>query len=97
MVKRIVKMTFREACVGDFLVLFEKYKAQIRHAEGCLSLELLQAHEPGNVFFTYSFWDDPGYLEQYRRSEVFAVVWPQTKSYFALPAEAWTVNVLHHL
>jgi quinol monooxygenase YgiN len=97
MVKRIVKMTFREEECDTFLALFEQYKHQIRKSEGCKSLKLLRAHHPANVFFTYSTWDDPANLEDYRKSTVFSEVWPLTKALFAAPAEAWTTDVLHDL
>jgi hypothetical protein len=46
------------------------------------------------VFFTYSEWEDPIYLEQYRQSALFAVVWSQTKTFFNAKPEAWTTEVL---
>ena len=44
------------------------------------------------VLFTYSVWDDPGDLEAYRTSEVFAGVWPVVKELFDAPAQAWTLD-----
>ncbi len=85
-------MNFRKEATGDFQNIFEKYKEQIRAAEGCRHLTLLREKPEGAVFFTYSKWDDESFLEKYRHSAIFAEVWPQTKSLFAAPAEAWTVN-----
>jgi quinol monooxygenase YgiN len=56
MIIRIVKMTFQEEGVPDFLANFHKHKQQIRDFEGCKHLELLQQEGQPNVFFTYSWW-----------------------------------------
>jgi quinol monooxygenase YgiN len=97
MVTRIVKMTFRSECCDDFLNIFEKYKKQIRAAEGCTHLTLLQAQDEPYVFFTYSKWNSEKDLDAYRYSPVFAEVWPQVKIMFVAPAEAWTVSSLTEL
>lgn len=89
---RIVKMCFRPECVEDFKALFEARKEMIRGQEGCTRLELLRDINDANVFFTYSFWDDPKYLEQYRKSEFFADTWVKTKALFAEKAAAWSVE-----
>jgi len=88
---RIVKMSFRPECVEDFQQLFEERKAIIRGQEGCTHLELLRDINHPNVFFTYSFWEEPKYLEQYRNSEFFADTWAKTKALFAEKAAAWSV------
>jgi quinol monooxygenase YgiN len=90
MVTRIVKMTFKPELVADFLALFHASKSEIRNAPGCMHLELLQCTDASHVFFTYSHWRDTESLDLYRRSEVFAYVWPRTKALFAAPAEAWS-------
>jgi quinol monooxygenase YgiN len=95
MVKRIVKLTFKPELVSEFEAIFKKYQDSIRCAEGCTHLELWQSNQ--HIFFTYSWWEDEKYLEDYRQSELFAEVWPQTKKLFAQPAEAWTVQVLAEL
>jgi quinol monooxygenase YgiN len=94
MVTRIVKMTFRIEACEDFLSIFNKYKEKIRNAEGCVHLQLLRETKDGNIFFTYSKWEDEKYLDIYRNSPIFAEVWPQTKALFTQPAEAWTVDEL---
>ncbi|MBL7707059.1 MAG: antibiotic biosynthesis monooxygenase [Taibaiella sp.] len=88
---RIVKMCFRPECVEDFKQLFEERKALIRAQEGCTHLELLRDINNPSVFFTYSFWQDPEYLEQYRQSAFFADTWARTKALFAEKAAAWSV------
>ena len=79
--------------IADLLLeIFNKYKEQIRNANGCTHLSLLQDKEESYVFFTYSKWDDEESLDAYRYSETFAEVWPQVKVIFAAPPEAWTVE-----
>ena len=92
MVTRIVKMTFRTESVEAFMDIFERYKLHIRNAEGCQHLSLLRDKKQPNIFFTYSHWTDESYLDQYRESELFGVVWPLTKALFAEPAQAWTLD-----
>ncbi len=93
MVTRIVKMSFMPEKAEEFKQLFEQYKMQIANAEGCLSLRMMQ--ERGTtIFFTYSEWKSEEYLEQYRRSDLFALVWSQTKTFFNDKPQAWTNEVL---
>jgi len=94
---RIVKMTFRPEAVPAFLEMFGGIKNAIAGFEGCRSLRLLQCTESKNVLFTYSTWDSPERLEAYRRSELFANTWKQTKPWFAAPAQAWSVDTLEEL
>lgn len=91
MIVRIVKMTFEKDKVDDFLSIFAASKALIRASEGCKHLELWQEKKDGNIFFTYSHWDDESYLDKYRHSALFADVWAKTKALFADKPEAWTV------
>ncbi len=91
MIVRIVKMTFDPSGVSDFLKNFAANKEAIRASEGCLRLELLQQHDAENVFFTYSWWDDPQSLENYRHSQLFKEVWAFTKALFCEKPEAWSV------
>lgn len=97
MVVRIVKMTFRPEACDDFIQLFETYHRQIRAAEGCLSLQMLRQDKESPVFFTYSTWKDESFIELYKQSDTFGVVWPKTKLLFAAPPEAWTCNSLYQL
>ncbi len=97
MVIRIVKMTFKTDSTDQFLAIFDTYKERIRSAEGCSHLKLLRDDAMPNIFFTYSIWDDPKYLEKYRTSPTFGEVWPQVKPLFAAPTEAWTTQALHEI
>ena len=91
---RIVKMTFREDCVPDFLEMFDGIKNAIATFEGCQSLSLLQSMESPNIIFTYSRWNNAEALERYRQSELFITTWRTTKAWFDKPAEAWSVDEL---
>ncbi|MDN4166529.1 antibiotic biosynthesis monooxygenase family protein [Cytophagales bacterium LB-30] len=83
MIVRIVRMTFQEDKVKDFLQLFNETKERIRHFEGCQHLTLLQdAHKP-HIFSTYSHWESEQDLNKYRDSALFGEVWPATKALFA--------------
>jgi heme-degrading monooxygenase HmoA len=92
MVKRVVKMDFREDGIEDFLAIFAESSPQIRRFPGCRRLELWRCRQPHNIFFTYSWWDSEEALDEYRRSELFRATWALTKALFARPAEAWSVD-----
>lgn len=92
---RLVKMTFRPEEVARFQELFQGWAPRIRNSPGCRYLELWHDKEDQRVFFTHSHWDGPDDLEAYRRSAVFADVWPVVKALFDAPAEAWSVDREH--
>ncbi len=97
MLIRIVKMTFQPQNIPTFLENFEENKEKIRSFEGCQHLELWQETEGGNVLFTYSHWDAPQSLENYRNSPLFKTVWAFTKTLFADKPEAWSFTPKHIL
>lgn len=97
MIIRIVKMTFQQDRVPEFVANFQKHKEQIRGFEGCSHLELLQQEGQPNVFFTYSWWHSDGDLENYRHSQLFKEVWAFTKNLFSARPEAWSLNQLEKL
>lgn len=92
MIIRIVKMTFNEAMVNDFLEVFNRNKMLIRNFEGVKMLELYRDTDSRNIFFTYSVWDSHDSLENYRNSKLFKEVWSATKALFKEKAEAWSVQ-----
>ncbi|HLP92825.1 MAG TPA: antibiotic biosynthesis monooxygenase family protein [Saprospiraceae bacterium] len=95
MIKRIVKMTFREEAADTFVSeVFEQSKEKIRAFEGCRHMELLRQKNQPNVMFTLSIWNDEEALNAYRASELFADTWAKTKALFAARAEAWTTEVI---
>lgn len=97
MIIRIVKMTFHEDKVSDFLRNFAEHKEQIRGFKGCEHLELLQQEGQSKVFFTYSWWHSEADLENYRHSPLFQKVWAYTKSLFSGRPEAWSLVQIEKL
>jgi heme-degrading monooxygenase HmoA len=82
MLIRLVRMTFQEDKIPDFLEIFNNSKQKIRHFEGCSHLELLQDTLQANVLMTYSFWESETHLNVYRNSELFKTTWAATKALF---------------
>ncbi len=91
---RIVRMTFIESCVSDFETLFAKHSDEISAQQGCYSVELVKDSSNPNVRSTISRWDSEGSLNNYRKSELFGVVWPETKKLFSAPPEV--VSYISH-
>ncbi|NJK83864.1 MAG: antibiotic biosynthesis monooxygenase [Saprospiraceae bacterium] len=92
MIQRIVKMTFKEEHIADFLVIFEEAHHKISAFEGCHYLALLQDQQQPNVFFTHSHWESAAFLEHYRQSELFRTTWAKTKKLFADKPQAWSLQ-----
>ena len=94
---RIVKMTFKEDKIDDFINNFNDNKDKIRNTRGCKLLELHRDKTNPTVFFTYSYWDTEFDLENYRNSQLFKNVWNITKLLFKDKAEAWSVDKVYSL
>lgn len=97
MIVRLVKMTFRPEEIGRFQGLFEGWRHRIMASPGCLRLELLHDATDPRTFFTHSVWASADFLEGYRRSPVFAEVWPVVKAMFAEKAQAWSLCSEHRM
>ena len=95
MIIRIVKLTFKQDHVDEFLELFDVAKEKILSFEGCIELELLRDQEEPNVFFTYSVWKADEYLQKYRSSKIFGTYWTQVKKMFMTKAVAWSLNSIY--
>lgn len=93
MITRIVKMTFQDEKCQDFENYFREIVDQIAGQPGCHHVKLLRETE-GNVFFTYSIWDDQLSLDAYRNTELFAQVWPKVKKWFADKPQAWSTTLI---
>lgn len=89
---RIVKLTFKQEHVQDFLSLFEERKNAIRNSEGCTQLSLWNHTTQSNIFYTYSIWNKPEDLEMYRHSPLFSDTWDSVKQWFDAPPEAFSAN-----
>ena len=83
MLIRIVRMTFKTSEVDTFLAMFDGTKQKIRNFKGCQHLTLLRDAHHGNIFMTYSIWENEAALEQYRHSDLFKSTWKKTKQWFA--------------
>ncbi len=94
MIVRLVTMTFKEESTEAFLALFNVYKNQIRSSQGCTGLELIRNSKIRNQICTLSHWGNENFLNQYRDSELFGVVWPETKKLFLDKATAVSYEVL---
>ncbi len=92
MIVRVVRLTFHQEKVPDFLELFNERKVRIRHFEGCLHLALWQDVKEPAVYCTYSHWMDERALDKYRFSSFFKETWGLTRALFAAPAVAWSVH-----
>lgn len=94
MLVRIVKMSFDPSKIDVFLANFELVKDRIRNFEGCQFLELYREKNDGNIFFTYSYWENEVALNNYRNSALFESVWAETKILFNDKPQAWSVDKL---
>jgi hypothetical protein len=79
---RIVRLSFQENKVKEFLAIFEKSGDNIRGFEGNLYLELMCDVEFPNVYYTHSHWTSVDALESYRNSALFKQTWAETKKLF---------------
>ena len=92
MLIRIVKMTFKEESVPEFLAFFNQRKERIRHFPGCSHLELWQDKHHPATWFTYSHWESEEALDHYRFSEFFKETWTFTRQHFAARPEAYSIT-----
>ncbi|MBK9255545.1 MAG: antibiotic biosynthesis monooxygenase [Saprospiraceae bacterium] len=92
MIRRIVKMKFREDKIQDFIEIFEKSKPVILEMEGCHEVELWKDNQDESTMFTISKWDSISDLNNYRNTDFFISTWKQTKSLFFEKAEAWSLE-----
>lgn len=89
---RIVKLTFEENKITEFLTFFDSIKHIVNNFPGCNGMKLLQdIHNPA-IIMTYSLWEGEQDLENYRVSPEFQRIWGTIKPWFATKAEAWSVD-----
>ncbi len=89
---RIVKMTFKEELLEEFLRIFEVSKPKIEAFPGCSKVELVQDLNAPCTLMTHSIWEGPEALEAYRNSDLFKATWAKTKVLFDDRPEAWSVE-----
>ena len=87
---RIVKMKFKIEEIPAFLILFEEKRALIAEFPGCQGVRLLNDVHSPEIYYTYSHWNSPADLENYRNSDLFKGVWAETKIKFSDRPEAWS-------
>lgn len=92
MITRIVKLTFAEDKIDDFISVWNESRAKIVASDGCLFVEMHQTRNPKNICFTHSIWSNEESLNAYLHSELFAATWAKTKVLFSGKPEAWTVD-----
>jgi heme-degrading monooxygenase HmoA len=79
MLVRIVKRSFHEDKISNFLENFELIKEKIRNATGNRLFKLYQGKTNQGNFFIYSYWKTEQDSENYRNSELFFEIWTDTK------------------
>ena len=84
---RIVRMTFTQETLKQFEAIFKKHEKAIAGQPGCLKVELVKDTTNPLVRATVSRWDSEKSLNDYRMSELFGEVWPETKRLFAAAPE----------
>lgn len=95
MITRIVKLTFQEDKISEFIAFFDTIKTNVSGFPNCHGMRLLQQKDRPNVVFTYSLWESEEDLNKYRDSDLFQGVWSTIKPWFAERAEAWTVDTYY--
>jgi len=78
--------------LDEFLALFESVQPKINAFPGCRGVKLLKQIDQPNVMMTYSLWESPDNLENYRQSALFETTWAKTKAMFSTKAEAWSME-----
>lgn len=91
MIRRIVKLHFKEEFINDFVKIFQEKEEFIKNWPGCLSLQLLQDVDSSSTFFTISTWQQLNDLDAYRASPGFKSTWEQIKPMFIDKAKAWSL------
>jgi len=92
MIVRIVRLQLMAEKVEDFKNLFNNTYDRIRNFEGCRFLQLYTDDNDAAVFYTMSKWEVAEQLEVYRNSDLFKQTWAITKTYFAGPPQAFSLN-----
>lgn len=93
-ITRVVKLTLKPECIGDFCDVFVAHQQQISRFDGCISLQGFQDNKEPNIFFTISQWDSEAHLDNYRFSDFFKTLWTTVKPMFAEKALAHSMTAL---
>ncbi len=90
MILRIVKMSFPEDKLQEFIEIFNEAAPRIRQSKGCIELSLLKEDRDPSILATLSKWNSLEDLEVYRQSDLFKTTWARTKVLFNAKPEAWS-------
>ncbi len=93
MILRLVKMTFKQEEITNFLEYFDTVQNDIANMPGVIHVKLYQDTKNPNIVFTHSIWLKESYLDDYRNSKLFGEVWPKTKALFAEKPIAWSLTL----
>jgi heme-degrading monooxygenase HmoA len=85
-------MTFIPEKTDEFIVFFKDSQQKIKSFEGCHHVELMHDVNETNVYCTYSIWESEEYLNKYRFSAFFKIVWSKTKPLFSDKAVAYSLE-----
>jgi quinol monooxygenase YgiN len=89
--ERFVIMRFQKGKEKEFLSIFNENKTAIAGFGGCTYLELRRSRKHPGWFMTFSLWNDQKYLDLYRNSQLFKLVWGKVKPLFEKEAEAVSI------
>lgn len=92
MITRIVKLEIKEGQTKNFEDVFNDNKKQIIKFEGCFDVDLYKDTNDELTYFTISKWESEQHLNDYRKSDFFANLWPDAKSMFSGKAQAWSLE-----
>jgi heme-degrading monooxygenase HmoA len=92
MITRLVKLTIDPNKVREFEEIFVSNKDKIAAFPGCQQVKVMRDVNAPNVYFTHSIWESEEAINNYRKSELFGGIWPNTKKLFADKPEAWSLT-----
>ena len=92
MITRIVKLSFKEEKINDFIKTFYFKQPKIEQFKGCKGASLYRVSDKKNEFVTYSLWESEEDLNNYRASDFFRSTWKVVKTYFSEPPIAWSME-----
>ena len=87
MILRIVGLPVAPGREEELQAAFDDAYESIRSLPDCLYLALLRSDTADREYLTVSLWTSRGALAEYRRSELFATVWPRIRA--TLAGKAW--------
>lgn len=94
---RIVRLSFKEEHLDDFLQFYSRVQSQIAAFEGCLEVQAFRDNEQPNVIYTISRWADAACLENYRQSDLFRDIWARVSPWFDEKPQAFSLIPLREL